>query len=222
MIVMTHLECPICSEQYDIDEHQPKIIPCTGAHGICSACVDQLRAQSHSSARASSSSASSFACPQCREVISPDARVNPNRELFAVLQQGQTQRQQRSSGQSAKKKRKKKNVLAGDEVEQPASASNSGESSIQAFGNRWSLVMDLFLFFGCVVALVWWPSVQDFWLGKVAQVAAKDSQAAAKDSHSCEEGMATPDTDDGEQDSKRPFSSATPFANDKFRRIFPR
>ena len=47
------------------------ILPCSGAHGLCAPCVEQLR------------QTGKFDCPQCREPI--EGRVNQNRSLFEAL-----------------------------------------------------------------------------------------------------------------------------------------
>lgn len=66
------LECPVCLEEYDLAECQPRMLLCAGSHEICSGCVAKLDVQS------------TWSCPQCREWV--PARSNPNRSLIAALQ----------------------------------------------------------------------------------------------------------------------------------------
>ena len=77
---MSALECPVCLEAYDGAQHEPKILPCSGAHELCDACLRLLRAQT----------SGNFNCPECREEIETAARINTNRSLLAALQSGST------------------------------------------------------------------------------------------------------------------------------------
>jgi hypothetical protein len=70
------MECPICLYAYDLAEHEPRLLPCDGAHDICVQCVDEIRADV----------SIPFSCPVCREVIPAGSRINPNRGLIAALQ----------------------------------------------------------------------------------------------------------------------------------------
>ena len=70
------LECSVCLEPYDLLEHVPRILPCSGAHDVCSACVKELRP-----------AGAAFACPQCRDDIPASARINENRLLVQALRQ---------------------------------------------------------------------------------------------------------------------------------------
>eukprot|EP00931_Biecheleriopsis_adriatica_P046978 TRINITY_DN27041_c0_g1_i1.p1 TRINITY_DN27041_c0_g1~~TRINITY_DN27041_c0_g1_i1.p1 ORF type:complete len:558 (-),score=106.02 TRINITY_DN27041_c0_g1_i1:83-1726(-) len=69
------MECTICLERYDTSEHQPRILPCSGAHELCDACVKLLRRQTP------------ITCPTCREELQPSAPVNVNRGLLAALEE---------------------------------------------------------------------------------------------------------------------------------------
>ena len=71
---MSDLECSVCFYQYDNGSHEPKVLPCSGAHELCLACLNRFRTSSRS-----------FLCPVCRETISADARINTNRGLLAAL-----------------------------------------------------------------------------------------------------------------------------------------
>ena len=77
---MSALECPVCLEAYDGAQHEPKILPCSGAHELCNTCLRLLRAQAPRN----------FSCPECREKIDTSARINTNRGLLAALQSGST------------------------------------------------------------------------------------------------------------------------------------
>ena len=79
------LECSVCLEPYDSHEHVPRILPCRGAHDVCSACIDELAPNGEA-----------FACPQCRDDIPSGARINENRLLLQAL------RQQNHTAQAAK------------------------------------------------------------------------------------------------------------------------
>lgn len=70
------LECSVCLETYDLLEHVPRILPCSGAHDVCSACVKELRPAGEA-----------FACPQCRDIVPSGARINENRLLLQALRQ---------------------------------------------------------------------------------------------------------------------------------------
>ena len=70
---MSALECPVCLENYDDKEHEPKILPCSGAHELCSKCLQQLQKKLE------------LTCPECREPIKDGARINTNRGLLAAL-----------------------------------------------------------------------------------------------------------------------------------------
>lgn len=72
---MSDLECSVCFYQYNDGDHEAKILPCSGAHELCLACLDQLRR----------TNGASFLCPVCRETIPPKARINTNRGLLAAL-----------------------------------------------------------------------------------------------------------------------------------------
>ena len=65
----------MCFYQYNDGVHEPKILPCSGAHELCLACLNQLR-----------TNGASFLCPVCRETIPPEARINTNRGLLAALE----------------------------------------------------------------------------------------------------------------------------------------
>ena len=69
------MECPVCLEFYNQDEHAPHILPCKGAHEICKQCLAQLRLGNEDG----------FLCPSCREEIGVTARVNDNRGMLAAL-----------------------------------------------------------------------------------------------------------------------------------------
>ena len=70
------LECVVCLEAYDVDLRIPRILPCSGAHDLCTTCLDEIRPNGES-----------FACPQCREDIPSGARINENRLLLQSLRQ---------------------------------------------------------------------------------------------------------------------------------------
>ena len=73
---MDKLECSVCLEPYDQDMHIPHILPCSGAHDLCAACIAELRPNGEA-----------FACPQCRDEIPSGVRINENRLLVQVLRQ---------------------------------------------------------------------------------------------------------------------------------------
>ena len=77
---MSALECPVCLEPYDDTEHEPKILPCSGSHELCGACLRLLRQDKKRN----------FQCPECRQKIDRSARINTNRGLLAALQAGPT------------------------------------------------------------------------------------------------------------------------------------
>jgi len=68
------MECPICLEEYDLISRRPHIVPCSGAHELCSACLEQIR------------SVGSWSCPSCRESIAGGTRVNSNRGMVAAIE----------------------------------------------------------------------------------------------------------------------------------------
>ena len=73
--LMGSLDCTVCMYPYDINKRQPHILPCGGAHELCSECVESLRKRVP------------FLCPCCRELIKPEARINVNRGLLAALEE---------------------------------------------------------------------------------------------------------------------------------------
>lgn len=72
---MSALECPVCLEPFDEIERAPKILPCGGNHELCEACLKLFRPNR----------SASFQCPECREIIPGDVRINSNRGLLAAL-----------------------------------------------------------------------------------------------------------------------------------------
>ena len=64
----------MCFYHYNDGDHEPKILPCSGAHDLCLACLKRLQTPG-----------ASFLCPVCREEILADAKVNTNRSLLAAL-----------------------------------------------------------------------------------------------------------------------------------------
>ena len=81
----TELECPLCMEVYDLHTREPKVLPCGGAHQICSFCALRLRP---------TGSDQSFTCPTCREYIPSGLRINTNRGLITALEMRTAQLQE--------------------------------------------------------------------------------------------------------------------------------
>lgn len=71
------MECPVCFNDYDLTDHQPHVIPCSGAHEICSHCLKLVRSRAEQGP---------WNCPTCRECIASTARVNGNRGMAAALE----------------------------------------------------------------------------------------------------------------------------------------
>ena len=67
------LECPICLQEYDLADKQPRMLLCSGSHELCAGCVSMLDI-----------TGGSWTCPQCRESVR--ATSNPNRSLMAALE----------------------------------------------------------------------------------------------------------------------------------------
>ena len=78
---MSNLECTVCLERYDLDKRQPKMLPCGGAHEVCAECLERLR-QKHDPKKKEE-----FLCPECRERIPKDAKINTSRGLLAALEE---------------------------------------------------------------------------------------------------------------------------------------
>lgn len=72
---MSALECSVCTELFDSDDHQPMILPTCG-HGFCSQCITELYQNSYDS---------DITCPECRQLTSYYS-VILNRPLLAVIE----------------------------------------------------------------------------------------------------------------------------------------
>ena len=67
------LACPICLSDYDLQDQQPRLLKCSGAHEVCAECIASLPVTD-----------GTISCPQCRQEVPPTS--NPNRGLLAALQ----------------------------------------------------------------------------------------------------------------------------------------
>ena len=74
---MSALDCPVCLDRFDLNDRLPKVLPCSGAHDLCKACLMLLRPED----------GDEFVCPSCREVIERGTRINDNRALIAALEE---------------------------------------------------------------------------------------------------------------------------------------
>lgn len=125
---MSALECPVCLEAYDGAQHEPKILPCSGAHELCDACLRLLRAQA----------SGNFRCPECREKIETAARINTNRGLLAALQSGPT------TAASAATKAPIDPKASGDLLTAPNDLTSEHRDVVKStYGHRWLAVLRL-------------------------------------------------------------------------------
>ena len=77
MDTCTDLECPVCLEPYNLDTRVPRVLPCSGAHALCTACAVQLRGDAIGGRM--------IKCPECRQELPASMRINENRGLIASL-----------------------------------------------------------------------------------------------------------------------------------------
>ena len=94
------MECPVCLEPYNLAEREPQVLPCSGSHEVCAACVALLRDSAFEGIF--------FNCPHCRESIDHASRVNPNRGLLAALQMLSSEQQTQSPSSSHPTRRRQR------------------------------------------------------------------------------------------------------------------
>ena len=126
------LECPVCFEPYDAHDHEPCILPCQGAHDVCLQCALTLRAKGVAGGRALSypvfAGGVAFACPVCRDLIHPGAKLNVNRALIASLQREVSREHELADLRAAIAKAKSVQMHASEAHAEPSVIRTKGSS----------------------------------------------------------------------------------------------